>query len=35
MGELRALPATRLYELWVERQLFGSELAVKVGQRLG
>ncbi|WP_348645224.1 carbohydrate porin [Methylobacterium sp. BTF04] len=32
VSELEALPSTRLYELWVEQQLFDGKLAIKVGQ---
>ncbi|MCJ2051720.1 carbohydrate porin [Methylobacterium sp. J-070] len=32
VSELEALPSTRLYELWVEQQFLGGQLAVKVGQ---
>ncbi|MCJ2125621.1 carbohydrate porin [Methylobacterium sp. J-077] len=32
VSELEALPATRLYELWVEQQLLDNQLAIKIGQ---
>ncbi|TXN00395.1 carbohydrate porin [Methylobacterium sp. WL64] len=32
VSELEALPSTRLYELWVEQQLFEGQLGIKVGQ---
>ena len=32
VSELEALPSTRLYELWIEQQLFDGQLAVKLGQ---
>ena len=32
VSELEALPATRLYELWVEQALFDGRLAIKAGQ---
>ncbi|MGM4915880.1 carbohydrate porin [Tardiphaga sp. 813_E8_N1_3] len=30
---IEALPATRLYEFWIEQALFGGKLLVKVGQQ--
>ena len=30
---VEALPATRLYEFWVEQKLLGGKLAVRVGQQ--
>ena len=30
---VEALPATRLYELWIEQKLWGDKLAVRVGQQ--
>jgi porin len=30
---VEALPATRLYELWIEQKLWGGKLAVRVGQQ--
>ena len=30
---VEALPATRLYELWIEQKLLGDKLAVRVGQQ--
>jgi porin len=30
---VEALPATRLYELWVEQKLLGGKLAIRVGQQ--
>src|SRR5215475_13720027 len=30
---VEALPATRLYELWVEQKLLGGKIAVRVGQQ--
>jgi porin len=30
---VESLPATRLYELWIEQKLLGGKLAVKVGQQ--
>jgi porin len=30
---IEALPATRLYEFWIEQSLFGGKLLVKVGQQ--
>ena len=30
---VEALPATRLYELWIEQKLFGGKVAVRVGQQ--
>lgn len=30
---VEALPATRLYELWVEQKLWGDRLAIRVGQQ--
>lgn len=30
---VEALPATRLYEMWIEQSLFGGKLLVKVGQQ--
>ncbi|MCA1452441.1 carbohydrate porin [Bradyrhizobium sp. BRP22] len=30
---IEALPATRLYELWIEQELLGGKLAVRVGQQ--
>src|ERR1700754_3238946 len=30
---IEALPATRLYELWVEQKLLGGKLAIRVGQQ--
>ena len=30
---IEALPATRLYEMWIEQSLFGGRLMVKVGQQ--
>ena len=32
VSELEALPSTRLYELWVEQQLFDGQLGIKLGQ---
>ena len=32
VSSLEALPATRLFELWLEQHLFNDKLAVKVGQ---
>jgi porin len=32
VSDLEATPATRLFELWVQQQLFDDRLAVKVGQ---
>jgi porin len=30
---VEALPATRLYELWIEQKLLGGKLAIRVGQQ--
>ncbi|MFK9227154.1 carbohydrate porin, partial [Escherichia coli] len=30
---VESLPATRLYELWIEQKLLGGKLAVRVGQQ--
>lgn len=30
---IEALPATRLYEMWIEQALFGGRLTIKVGQQ--
>ena len=30
---VEALPATRLYELWIEQKLAGDKIAVRVGQQ--
>ena len=32
VSDLEALPASRLYELWVEQRLFGDRVSVRVGQ---
>ena len=32
VSAIEALPASRLYELWVDQKLFGDQLSLKVGQ---